>query len=121
MVMNEDAQMTKDTLYLLAPGFEDNNRREFCPECAEMWGVLSYYPAIKEAVDISYQPLAHPRPGLVDLLGSGKWNCPTLILAESADAEANVQTANGVRFVDNARDIAKYFAHRYGTAFPRGS
>ena len=40
--------MSKDILFLLPPGFEDNERREFCPECAELWGVLSYYPAIKD-------------------------------------------------------------------------
>ena len=78
--------MTQDILFLLAPGFEDKGRREFCPECAEVWGVLHYFPAIKEALDIRYQPLGHPRPGLVEMLGDGDWNCPTLILAENADA-----------------------------------
>lgn len=120
--------MSKDVLFLLAPGFEaladkGGGRREFCPECAEIWGVLNYFPAIKEALDIRYQPLAHPRAGMVALLGEGKWNCPTLVLSKSADAgsHAQVKTGNGARFLDNARDIAKYFAHRYGTPFPRGS
>jgi hypothetical protein len=115
--------MTKDILFLLAPGFEDNGRREFCPECAELWGVLSYFPAIREALDIRYEPLAHPRAGLTALLGEGEWSCPALVLAAGADAgpQAIVKTANGARFLDNARDIAKYFAHRYGTPFPRGS
>ncbi|MHA7873716.1 MAG: DUF3088 family protein [Hyphococcus sp.] len=115
--------MTKDTLFLLPPGFEDNNRREFCPECAEIWGVLSYYPFIKEALDIVYQPLAHPRPGLVEALGDGEWNCPTIVLAERADPgpHARVKSANSHRYIDNARDIAKYFAHTFGTPFPRGS
>ncbi|MEL6213912.1 MAG: DUF1501 domain-containing protein, partial [Pseudomonadota bacterium] len=27
----------------------------------------------------------------------------------------------GVRFIDNARDIGKYFADRYGAPFPRGA
>ncbi len=115
--------MTKDILFLLAPGFEANNRREFCPECAEIWGMLSYFPAIKEALDIRYEPLAHPREGLTALLGEGEWNCPTLVLAEGADvgSHADVKTANEARFLDNARDIAKYFAHHYGTPFPRGN
>lgn len=113
--------MTRDILFLLAPGFEDNNRREYCPECAELWGVLSYFPAIKEALEIRYEPLAHPRPGLCDLLGEGEWNCPTLILAEGTDAgsHAEVKSQNGYRIIDNARDIGAYFAHRYGTPFPR--
>ncbi len=120
--------MAKDVLFLLAPGFEDNKRREFCPECAEIWGVISYFPAIKPALDIRYQPLAKPRPDMVALLGAEHQNCPTLILGKtadpgpsSADGGANVKTANGARFVDNARDIAKYFAYRYGTPYPRGS
>ena len=53
--------MSKDILFLLPPGFEDNDRREFCPECAELWGVLAYYPAIKESLDIRYVGIKHPR------------------------------------------------------------
>ena len=112
----------RDRLYLLAPGFIGRGgAREYCPECAEMWGVLSYFPAILEAVEIIYQPIAHPRPHLVAALGEGDWNCPTLILAGDADAgpHTKVHEANGKRFLDNARDIGKYFAHRYGTPRPR--
>lgn len=117
--------MTRDILFLLAPGFEDNDRREYCPECAEMWGVLSYFPAIKEALEIRYEPLAHPRPGLIDMLGEGTWNCPTLVLADDVNADspletkAEIKSANGRRYIDNARDIGAYFADRYGTPFPR--
>ncbi|WP_411816755.1 DUF3088 family protein [Hyphococcus sp. DH-69] len=114
--------MTRDVLFLLPPGFSANGRREFCPECAEIWGVLSYYPAIKESLDIRYQPIDRPRLELTGLLGDDHQNCPTLLLGDNSDAgDTPVQTANGARFIDNARDIAKYFAHRYGTAFPRGS
>ena len=113
--------MTRDILFLLAPGFEDNDRREYCPECAEMWGVLSYFPAIKEALEIRYEPIAHPRPGLVEMLGAGDWNCPTLVLADDADAapQAWIKSANGRRFIDNARDIGRHFAQHYGTPVPR--
>jgi len=44
--------MQRDTLFLLPPGFADNGRREYCPECAEIWGVLSYYPAIQQSVAV---------------------------------------------------------------------
>ncbi len=113
----------KDILFLLTPGFYDNDRREFCPECAELWGVLSYYPALKEGLDIRPQELSRPREGLVALLGAAHQNCPTLVLGKDVDVGpfAKVKEANGNRFIDNARDIAKYFAHRFGTAFPRGS
>jgi len=93
--------MTRDTLFLLPPGFADNDRREFCPECAEIWGVLAYYPAIK---------------------GDKNQNCPTIVLGEgSPDFEGcGIMRKSGHRFINNARDIAKYWAARYGTPYPRG-
>ena len=115
--------MQKDILFLLPPGFADNERREFCPECAEIWGVLSYFPAIKEALEIVYQPIERPRRVMVDMLGSDNQNCPTLVLGDGVDPgpHASAKEANGRIILDNARDIAKYFTHRYGTPYPRGS
>lgn len=115
--------MAKDLLFLLPPGFSANGRREFCPECAELWGVLNYYPAIKEAIDIEYVGIAHPREPICEILGEGRWNAPTLILRERLviDETISVQSSASVDFLGSARDIAKYFADKYGTALPRGS
>lgn len=116
------SEYKRDRLFLLAPGFIGrNDMREYCPECAELWGVLNYFPAILAALEIVYEPIDHPRPQLVAALGEGEWNCPTLILSDDADVgpHARVSEANGVRFLDTARDIGKYFAHRYGTPRPR--
>ena len=112
----------KDLLFLLAPGFEDKGRREYCPECAEMWGLLSYFPAIKESVDIHYQPIARPRADLVERLGDKNQNCPTLILnADSPRFEdCGILRKNGHYFINNARDIGVYYSKRYGTPQPRG-
>ena len=115
--------MKKDILFLLPPGFEDNDRREFCPECAELWGVLNYYPAIKEALDIRYVGIKHPRTPICELLGEGNWNAPTLVLS-SPDAtvgEHAFAIDNGVAHLSSAREIAKYFSAKFGTAMPRGS
>lgn len=113
----------RDTLFLLPPGFADNQRREYCPKCAEIWGVLSYYPAIKESVEIVYQPISKPRADLVELLGDKNQNCPTLVLAEGSPAFENcgVMVRSGERFINNARDIGRYWSRRYGTAIPRGT
>lgn len=113
----------KDILFLLPPGFEDNDRREFCPECAELWGVLSYYPAIKEALEIRYVGIEHPRGPICDYLGEGRWNAPTLILADQnlGFAEPDAQQNIGRSHLGSARAIARYFAARFGTAVPRGS
>lgn len=111
----------KDILFLLPPGFEDKARREFCPECAEVWGVLHYFPAIKAALEIRYVSLEHPRTPICDLLGDGRWNAPTLVLAPANAAAENAQRSNGKAYLASAREIATYFAARYGTPFPRGS
>lgn len=115
--------MIKDILFLLPPGFYDNERREFCPECAEMWGVLSYYPAIKEALDIRYVGIEHPRGPICALLGDGNWNAPTLVLAAGrrVGESVPVKTTAGREYIGSARGIAKYFADTYGTPVPRGS
>lgn len=115
--------MSKDLLFLLPPGFEDNNRREFCPECAELWGVLHYYPAIKEALDIRYVGIDHPREPICELLGEGRWNAPTLILGGASPAPQmdSIKSSNGRFYLGSARQIAKYFGIRFGIAHPRGS
>ena len=115
--------MTSDTLFLLAPGFFDNERREYCPECAEMWGLLSYFSAIKESVNIMYQPITKPRADIVALLGDKNQNCPTLLLSDESPLYDNcgIMRKNGHRFINNACDIGKYYAQRYGTPYPRGS
>ena len=114
--------MTRDTLFLLPPGFLANGRREFCPECAELWGFLGYYPTIRETLDIRYQEIAHPREGLVAMLGEGRWNCPTLVLGPDAPHQEfpEIGRANGRAYLGSARAIARYYAVRFGTPLPRG-
>lgn len=112
----------RDTLFLLPPGFADNDRREYCPECAEIWGLLSYFPAIKESLETDYQPLEKPRAEIVTLLGDKNQNCPTLVLHADSPSydDCGIMQMNGHRFIDNARDIGRYYAKRFGTPLPRG-
>ena len=112
----------KDTLFTLAPGFEDNGRREYCPECAEIAGLLAYYPAIKDGLEIVHVSIEHPRAAITALLGDGRYNAPTLLLAESVDAAemAGVKQASGRYYLDSARTISAYWRQRYGIAARRG-
>lgn len=114
--------MIQDRLFLLAPGFEGSGRREYCPECAEIWGLLGYFPAIKESILIEYQDIKKPRKALNELLGEDNQNCPTLVLHSTSPvfSGCGINTFNDIRFIDNARDIGKYYAQRFGTPFPRG-
>lgn len=112
----------RDTLFLLAPGFYDNERREYCPECAEISGLLSYFPAIKESLAIVYQTIERPRADIVALLGDKNQNCPTLILNPNSPRydDCGIMLKNKHYFINNARDIGVYYAKRFGTPFPRG-
>lgn len=111
----------KDTLYFLPPGFYDRDERQFCPECAELWGVLSWFPAIKESLDIIYVPILKPREAMAARLGDKNQNAPTLVLAEDSPSfeDCGIMTRRGERFINNARDIARYYAQRFGTPKPR--
>ena len=113
---------SRDILFLLPPGFEDNDRREFCPECAELWGVLSYFPSIKDSVEIRHVGITHPRGPICALLGDGKWNAPTLVLGPAVDTGDNLpfRSANSHFYIDSARGIALYWADKFGIPVPRG-
>lgn len=114
--------MKRDILFLLAPGFSDNDRREYCPECAEIWGLLHYFPALRECVEINCQEITKPRRELEQLLGKEHQNCPTLLLSEQSPKfdHSGIQHFQGRAFIDNARDIGLYYAQRFGTPSPRG-
>jgi hypothetical protein len=113
--------MAKDTLYLLKPHFEKDGARRFCPDCAMMEGYLATYPALREALEIVYVDYARPRAALVERLGEAHQNAPTLILAEpSGDAgpHGEIQSANGLSFLTDARPITRYLAAKRGLAAP---
>jgi len=114
--------MPRDTLFLLPPGFAANDRREFCPECAELWGVLCWFPALKETLDIVYVGIEHPRTPITALLGEGRYNSPTLVLHPGSPRaeEVTYAEANGRVYLPSARLLARHFAALHGTPFPRG-
>lgn len=114
--------MNRDQLYLLKPDFLDNGPRPwFCPGCAEVAGLLEFYPLLKQTVEVHYISFQRPRPELVPVLGEAHQSCPVLILRhepQSLPSEVNLQRAHGHAFVEGARDIATYFAHVHGTGMP---
>lgn len=113
--------MTQDTLYLIRPDFPDNGKTYYCPGCAEMLGLLEFYPALKQRLEIRWVDFARPRPELVTLLGEENQSCPVLVLASGPPdlpAHLKVQHANGHAFVADAREIGEYLAHVHGIGWP---
>lgn len=113
--------MAKDMLYLLPMGFDKDGQQRFCPDCAMMEGYLAAYPQLREALDIVRVDYARPRAALVERLGEDHQNAPTLILAEPAlDAgpHGEIQSANGLSFLSDARPITRWLAAKHGLAAP---
>lgn len=111
-----------DTLFLLAHDFRDGpGAPYYCPECAEINGVLHYYPQLRHVLDIRYVAYPRPRAAIVALVGEANQGCPVLVLGD--DAPAAVEgVAIGVegehRFVSGARAIGRYFAAVHGVGRP---
>ena len=114
--------MNRDHLYLLKPGFLDKRKGPYyCPGCAEMMGLLEFYPALKQRVEIHFINFPRPRPELAPLLGEKNQSCPMLVLAtipSNVPAALKVQHANGHAFVEGAREIGGYLAHAHGIGIP---
>ncbi len=112
--------MSKDKLFVLKPGFRDNDDGPFyCPGCAAVEGVLSYYPQLREELEINYVDFPRPRPTIVELIGEANQGAPVLILAEKPEKGApGLQEYEGKYFISEPVDIANYLANRFDVARP---
>ncbi len=114
--------MKLDRLYLLKPHFMDGEKGPyFCPGCAQMVGVLEFYPKLKEHLELRYLDSPRPRPELVDLLGEENQSCPVLVLKGAPTdmpSSIPVRKAKGHWFVEGADEISRYLAQVHGIGIP---
>lgn len=114
--------MQIDRLYLLKPHFMDARKGPyFCPSCAQMVGLLEFYPALKQQLEVRWLDFPRPRPELIELLGEENQSCPVLVLKgapNSPPATLAFRQAKGLWFVEGADEIANYLAHVHSTGIP---
>ena len=111
-------------LFLLKSDFTDSNAdskglKYYCPHCAIVEGVLSYFPELKEQIEIEYVDFARPRPKVVEALGEENQSCPVLVLEQG---EAKVDTDyfssyNDKLFVNSTKLILRFLAENYGVSY----
>ncbi len=93
-----------EKLFLLKADFEDKNRADgklyFCPECSPIEGLLSYYPKLRNELEIHYLDFSRPRPILVELLGEENQSCPVLVLDNGS-------------FINDMNEITHYLTENY--------
>ncbi len=113
--------MNRDKLFLLKADFLDQGEKFYCPECAQLEGVLSFYPALREKLEVHYVDFPRPRPEVVREIGEANQSCPVLVLG-SCDNEKckdlSVKDANGKKFISGAEPIGNYLAKIYGVGKP---
>ena len=62
--------MTRDQLFLLKRDFMDGARGPFyCTDCATLEGLLSFYPKLRDAVDVQYVDFPRPRAPVIAAVG----------------------------------------------------
>ena len=107
----------KDKLYLLRPGFTNAGMGPFyCSDSAPVEGMLSFFPKLRELIDVHYLEFPRPRQALVKALGDQYQSLPVLILAEGLtlkDKELEPSRANGARFLADEKRIRHYLSTQY--------
>ena len=110
---------SRDQLFLLTPLFLDRAAGAgpfHCPECAQIEGLLGYFPFLRSRLDVSYVDFARPRPAIIALLGAENQSCPVLVLGGAAPAGIAVlhHVPTNRDFVAGAAAIATYLAAAHG-------
>ncbi|MDB5437680.1 MAG: hypothetical protein JWM33_107 [Caulobacteraceae bacterium] len=107
----------KDQLYLLKPGFKNGGLGPlYCGDSVAVEGLLSFFPALRDAVEVHYIAFERPRGPLVETLGEANQSVPVLILAQGAtptDEGVETQPANGRLFIADEKIIRRYLSSQY--------
>lgn len=110
----------KDRLYLLKPDFVDQGRVYFCPGCAQVEGMLSFYPDLRDKIEVRYIEFPRPRLSIVAEIGEENQGCPKLVLEGKYNVPESIVVgeANGRRFISGPLEICSYLASAYGVGEP---
>lgn len=113
----------KDQLYLLRPGFMNASIGPlYCNDSAPVEGMLSFFPELRQLLEVQYVEFARPRTLLVEALGPDHQSLPVLILAAGRKLKSGVpkpETAGSRLFFANERHVRDYLSIQYG--FPQAS
>lgn len=122
----ERTHVDKDQLFLLKPDFSDGGTGPwYCPSCATLEGLLSFYPKLRSQLAVQYLDFPRPRTPVIAAIGEAHQGLPVLVIAAKVDPASDaalqgldVGTGTGHRFLNGVADIGKYLARRYGIGAP---
>ena len=94
-------------LFLLNPDFQDiklsAENKYFCPPGTLIEGLLSFYPRLRNELEVHYVDFVRPRPAIIDLIGEENQSCPVLIFDDGT-------------FINEPNDIVRYLAENHQIA-----
>src|ERR1700685_2381585 len=109
---------TKDRLYLLRSGFMKGDAGPFyCNDSVPVEGMLSFFPQLRQLLDVQYVEFARPRIALVEELGTEHQSLPVLVLASGRTPKRGTpesQSTNSRRFYVDERKIREYLSIQHG-------
>jgi hypothetical protein len=105
----------KDQLFLMKPGFKNAGLGPFYCGEAPVEGLLSFFPDLRDKVDVTYIEFPRPRKAIVDLVGENHQSIPVIVLADDADVpdDIEIRSASGRRFIDDQKLIRQYLSMRH--------
>jgi hypothetical protein len=114
----------KDQLFMLQPGFFEGAKGPlYCADSVAVEGLLSFAPALREAVDVHYIDLPRPRAAVVALIGEDNQSIPVLVLAPSSVIKSDIvpKTFGTQRFLNDEHIIRAYLSSQYGAPISSAS
>ncbi len=113
-------------LFLLKPNFIDSKidtlgLHYYCPYSAFIEGILSYYPKLRQHIDITYVDFPRPRRVIIDLVGEENQGCPILIITKEENETIDTsyfKTYGDLRFINDTSLITRFLAEKYKIGLP---
>ena len=113
--------MSKDTLFLLKPGFEDPaypGKKFYCWHCALIEGVLASFPELGQKIEIKRIAWPRPRLDVIVLVGEDNQSLPLLILANGNRSIHQTGEFQGRAFISDKDAILAALSERHGFPHP---
>ena len=113
--------MTRDLLFLLRPGFEDQaypGRRFYCWHCALMEGVLASFPQLADKLGVERIAWPQPRQAVIALVGAENQSLPLLVPADGATSRHQTGSHRGRAFIADKDAILAALSERHGFPDP---
>lgn len=110
--------MAKDTLFLIAPGFEDPKLpgvRFVCPHCNQIEGLLAAFPELAAQIDIRRVGFQRPREAVIAVVGEENQSLPLFVFA--GDVPNDAKAKGDTHFIQDTKRILQILAERHG--FPQ--